>query len=128
MADGKVEFIGQPVIAVAADSHLETARKAAMAAIIEYEDLEPVLDVVEALHRSTSCSTATPTSAATRPPPWPARRVGCRVRCIGGQEHFYLETQVSSVMPTEDGGMIVYTSTQNPTGCRSWWPKCSAYR
>jgi len=34
---------------------------------------------------------------------------------IGGQEHFYLETQVSSVMPTEDGGMIVYTSTQNPT-------------
>ena len=34
---------------------------------------------------------------------------------IGGQEHFYLETQISSVMPTEDGGMIVYTSTQNPT-------------
>ncbi|HBB22312.1 MAG TPA: hypothetical protein DC029_07920, partial [Pseudomonas sp.] len=50
LADGKVEFIGQPVIAVAADS-LETARKAAMAAIIEYEDLEPVLDVVEALHK-----------------------------------------------------------------------------
>src|SRR5690606_19843221 len=34
---------------------------------------------------------------------------------IGGQEHFYLETQISSVMPTEDGGMIVYTSTQNAT-------------
>ena len=34
---------------------------------------------------------------------------------IGGQEHFYLETQISSVVPTEDGGMIVYTSTQNPT-------------
>ena len=34
---------------------------------------------------------------------------------IGGQEHFYLETQISSVMPTEDGGMIVYCSTQNPT-------------
>ncbi|PMZ33303.1 xanthine dehydrogenase molybdopterin binding subunit, partial [Pseudomonas sp. GW247-3R2A] len=34
---------------------------------------------------------------------------------IGGQEHFYLETQISAVMPTEDGGMIVYCSTQNPT-------------
>lgn len=34
---------------------------------------------------------------------------------IGGQEHFYLETQISSVMPTEDGGMIIYTSTQNAT-------------
>ncbi|HAB63604.1 MAG TPA: xanthine dehydrogenase molybdopterin binding subunit, partial [Pseudomonas sp.] len=48
LADDKVEYVGQPVIAVAADS-LETARKAAMAAIIEYEDLEPVIDVVDAL-------------------------------------------------------------------------------
>ncbi len=30
-------------------------------------------------------------------------------------ERYHLETQISSVMPTEDGGMIVYTSTQNPT-------------
>ena len=34
---------------------------------------------------------------------------------IGGQEHFYLETQVSSAIPTEDGGMQVFSSTQNPT-------------
>ncbi|MGZ3014936.1 hypothetical protein AAER19_33225, partial [Pseudomonas aeruginosa] len=50
LADGKVEYVGQMVLAVAADS-LETARKAAMAAIVEYEDLEPVLDVVEALRK-----------------------------------------------------------------------------
>ena len=35
LADGKVEYVGQVVLAVAADS-LETARKAAMAAIVEY--------------------------------------------------------------------------------------------
>lgn len=58
LADSKVEYIGQPVIAVAADS-LETAREAAMAAIIEYEDLEPVLDVVRLCTRSTSCSATT---------------------------------------------------------------------
>lgn len=34
-----------------AASDLDTARKAAMAAVIEYEDLEPVLDVVEALRK-----------------------------------------------------------------------------
>ena len=50
LADGKVEYVGQVVLAVAADS-LETARKAAMAAIVEYEDLEPVLDVVEAYRK-----------------------------------------------------------------------------
>lgn len=115
LADGKVEFIGQPVIAVAADS-LETARKAAMAAIIEYEDLEPVLDVVEALHKKhfvldSHTHKRGDSSAALATAP---HRLQGSLH-IGGQEHFYLETQVSSVMPTEDGGMIVYTSTQNPT-------------
>jgi len=115
LADGKVEFIGQPVLAVAADS-LETARKAAMAAIIEYEDLEPVLDVVEALHKKhfvLDSHTHKRGDSATALASAPRRLQGSLH--IGGQEHFYLETQVSSVMPTEDGGMIVYTSTQNPT-------------
>jgi len=115
LADGKVEYIGQPVIAVAADS-LETARKAAMAAIIEYEDLEPVLDVVDALHKKhfvLDSHTHKRGDSATALASAPRRLQGSLH--IGGQEHFYLETQVSSVMPTEDGGMIVYTSTQNPT-------------
>ncbi|MCQ4259127.1 xanthine dehydrogenase molybdopterin binding subunit [Stutzerimonas stutzeri] len=115
LADGIVEFIGQPVIAVAADS-LETARKAAMAAIIEYEDLEPVIDVVDALRKKhfvldSHTHKRGDSSAALATAP---RRLQGSLH-IGGQEHFYLETQVSSVMPTEDGGMIVYTSTQNPT-------------
>jgi len=115
LADGKVEYVGQVVIAVGADS-LETARKAAMAAIIEYEDLEPVLDVVDALrkkhfvldsHQHKIGNSAA--KLATAP-----RRLQGSLH-IGGQEHFYLETQISSVMPSEDGGMIVYTSTQNAT-------------
>ncbi|MFP6799007.1 MAG: xanthine dehydrogenase molybdopterin binding subunit [Pseudomonas sp.] len=115
LADGKVEYVGQVVLAVGADS-LETARKAAMAAIIEYEDLEPVLDVVDALrkkhfvldsHQHKIGNSAAELASA------PRRLQGSLH--IGGQEHFYLETQISSVMPSEDGGMIVYTSTQNAT-------------
>jgi len=110
-----VEFVGQPVIAVAARD-METARKAAMAAVIEYEDLEPVLDVVEALRKkhfvfdSHTHQRGDSASALASAP----HRLQGHLH-IGGQEHFYLETQVSSVMPTEDGGMIVYCSTQNPT-------------
>jgi xanthine dehydrogenase large subunit len=110
-----VEFVGQPVIAVAAQD-LETARKAAMAAIIEYEDLEPVLDVVEALRKkhfvldSHTHKRGDSVAALNSAP----KRIQGTLH-IGGQEHFYLETQISSVMPTEDGGMIVYCSTQNPT-------------
>jgi xanthine dehydrogenase large subunit len=115
LAIDKVEFVGQPVIAVAARD-LETARKAAMAAIIEYEDLEPVLDVVQAYrnkhfvldsHTHQRGDSATALASA-------AHRIQGTLH-IGGQEHFYLETQISSLMPTEDGGMIVYCSTQNPT-------------
>ncbi|GIZ12077.1 xanthine dehydrogenase molybdopterin binding subunit [Pseudomonas sp. NCCP-436] len=115
LADGKVEYVGQVVLAVAADS-LETARKAAMAAIIEYEDLEPVLDVVEAYrkkHFVLDSHTHRIGDSAAGLASAPHRLKG--TLHIGGQEHFYLETQISSVMPTEDGGMLVYTSTQNPT-------------
>lgn len=115
LADGLVQFVGQPILAVAADS-LDNARRAAMAAIVEYEDLQPVLDVVQAMrsqhyvvgvHQQRRGDAAAVLAAA------PHRLKG--QLHIGGQEHFYLETQVSSVLPTEDGGMLVYCSTQNPT-------------
>ncbi|MDA7085800.1 xanthine dehydrogenase molybdopterin binding subunit [Pseudomonas sp. SA3-5] len=115
LADGKVEYVGQVVVAVGANS-LETARKAAMAAIIEYEDLEPVLDVEDALRKQNFVLDSHQhkigdSAAALASAP---RRLQGKLH-IGGQEHFYLETQISSVMPSEDGGMIVYTSTQNAT-------------
>lgn len=115
LADGKVEYVGQVVLAVAADS-LETARKAAQAAIIEYEDLEPVLDVVEAYRRQHYV--LEPHQHKRGDSAAALARAKHRLQGslhIGGQEHFYLETQISSVLPTEDGGMYVYTSTQNPT-------------
>ncbi|MBR9883152.1 MAG: xanthine dehydrogenase molybdopterin binding subunit [Oceanospirillales bacterium] len=115
LADGLVEYYGQPVLAVAAND-LDTARKAAMAAIVEYEELEPVLSVEQALeqehfvsepHTHKRGDSATALASAKH-------RISGRAH-IGGQEHFYLETQISSVVPTEDGGMIVFTSSQNPT-------------
>ncbi|RDE22874.1 xanthine dehydrogenase molybdopterin binding subunit [Motiliproteus coralliicola] len=115
LADGKVEFYGQPVLAVAANDH-ETARKAAMAAIVEYEELDAVLSVEQALeqehyidqpHQHVRGDSQSALANAKH-------SIQGSVH-IGGQEHFYLETQISSVIPTEDGGMIVYTSTQNPT-------------
>ncbi|WP_432474204.1 xanthine dehydrogenase molybdopterin binding subunit [Amphritea sp. HPY] len=115
LADGKVEFFGQPVLAVAAND-LETARKAAMAAIVEYEDLEAIISVEEALEKEHFVSEPhthqrgdSQTALANA-----LHKVKGSVH-IGGQEHFYLETQIASVVPTEDSGMIVYVSSQNPT-------------
>lgn len=115
LAIDTVQFVGQPVVAVAARD-LDTARRAALAAIITYEDMEPVLDVVDALrkkHFVLDSHTHRRGDSASALRDAPHRLQG--TLHIGGQEHFYLETQISSVMPTEDGGMIVYCSTQNPT-------------
>ena len=115
LADGLVEYVGQPILAVAAKD-LVTARKAAMAAIVEYEDLPAVLSVEDALekklfvtdsHKQQRGDSATGLANA--------KHVIEGSLHIGGQEHFYLETQVSSVVPTEDGGMMVFTSSQHPT-------------
>ncbi len=101
------------VPAVAADS-LETARMAAMAAIVEYEDLEPVLDVVEALrkrhfvldsHQHRIGDSAAALAGA------PHRLQG--TLHIGAPGAFLPGDADFSVMPSEDGGMIVYCSTQN---------------
>ncbi|MDC7828105.1 MULTISPECIES: xanthine dehydrogenase molybdopterin binding subunit [Pseudomonas] len=115
LADGEVQYLGQPVLAVAATS-LDAARRAAQAALIEYEPLEAILDVKEALKREHFISPSHSHligDAAAALAAAPHRLQG--ELAIGGQEHFYLETQVASVMPTEDGGMLVYSSTQNPT-------------
>ena len=95
LAIDKVEFFGQPVLAVAARD-LDTARKAAMAAIVEYEDLEPVLDVVDALrkrHFVLDSHTHQRGDSASALASAPHRLQG--TLHIGGQEHFYLETQIS---------------------------------
>ncbi|MET1076486.1 MAG: xanthine dehydrogenase molybdopterin binding subunit [Pseudomonas sp.] len=115
LADGVVEYVGQPILAVAAKD-LDTARRAALAAIIEFEDLEPVLDVEEALRRKHFVldSHQHKRGDAERALANATHRLQGSLH-IGGQEHFYLETQISSVLPTEDGGMLVYCSTQNPT-------------
>ena len=115
LVNDRVEYLGQPIFAVAATSHT-LARKAVTRAVIDYQELEPVLDLREAIQRK----------YYVRPPHYmnrgdveqALREAPHRIQSsldVGGQEQFYLEGQASIVVPGEDGGMTVYTSTQNPT-------------
>jgi len=115
LAIGKVEYVGQPIFAVAATSH-ELARKAVTLAKIEYEPLEAVLSVKDALAKQ---SFVRPPFTMQRGDSDPAisnaKHQLTGEISIGGQEHFYLEGQVSSAEPTEDGGMVVFSSSQHPS-------------
>lgn len=114
-ADGVVEYLGQPLFAVAATSH-DLARRAARLVHVEYEDLDPVLTVDEGADRK---SYVLPPVHISRGDPQavlaagPNRHQG-EVRA-GGQEQFYLEGQVAYAWPGENDEMQVYCSTQHPS-------------
>ncbi len=114
LADGLVQYAGQPIFAVAATS-VKAARHAAMRARVEYADLPAVLTIDDAL---ATHSFVLPTEKLARGDAPAAlakstHRLRGRFRC-GGQDHFYLEGQVSLAVPREDGGMLVHCSTQHP--------------
>jgi xanthine dehydrogenase large subunit len=115
LADGVVHFAGQPVFALAADDR-ETARRAAGLAAIGYRELPAILSIEQALaaesfvlppHR---IRRGDPASAIAQAP----HRLEGELR-IGGQDHFYLEGQVSMALPQEDGDLLILTSSQHPT-------------
>ena len=116
LAAGKIEFHGQPIFCVIAETR-EQARRAARLAKIDYEELPADIDIWD-LDVSTHRQVVTPLTlkrgdAAAELERAP-RRVKGRMR-LGGQDHFYLEGQVSLAVPGEDDEVIVYCSTQGPS-------------
>ncbi len=114
-AEDLVQYTGQSIFAVAAET-VEQARRAATLARVDYEDLPPVLTIEEALAEESYVlppyvmrrGDAEGAIAAA------AHRLQGRLR-TGAQDHFYLEGQVSLAVPMEDGDMLVHCSTQHPT-------------
>ena len=115
LADGVVQYAGQPMFAVVGESQ-DAARRAARQAKVEYEPLPPVLTPQEAHRRH----------AYVLPPMHlkrgePEQQLAAAPRrlagefYVGGQEQFYLEGQISYAVPKEDGCIHVYCSTQHPT-------------
>lgn len=114
-AEGLVEYVGQALFAVAATS-VDAAREAATLAIVDYEELDAILTVDQAMK---SQSFVLPTRQIVRGNSGAAlaqatRRIKGRMT-IGGQDHFYLEGQISYAIPREDGDVFVHCSTQHPT-------------
>ncbi len=118
-ATGLVQYVGQPIFAVAAET-VDAARKAARLANIQYEKLEPILDPLTAVEKS---SFVLPSETLLRGDPENAlssapHRIKRRVS-LGGQDQFYLEGHIAMAIPQEDGCVLVYSSTQHPDQVQS---------
>ncbi|MBH0085261.1 xanthine dehydrogenase molybdopterin binding subunit [Psychrobacter sp. SCQQ22] len=115
MVDKITEYVGQTLFVVVATSH-RAAKKATLKAVIEYEVLPAILTIEDALNQE---QFVRPSHFMTRGDA-PAALESATTRISGhihmlGQEHFYLEGQVSYVVPCDDGGLEVYTSSQHPS-------------
>jgi len=116
LADGKVQFHGQPIFCVIAKTR-EEARRACRLAKVEYDELPFITDVAEADSKKPKLVTDPLTlkrgdaAAAIAKAP---RKVKGQMR-VGGQDHFYLEGQIALAIPGEDRDVTVYSSTQHPS-------------
>ncbi|MEQ1522953.1 MAG: molybdopterin cofactor-binding domain-containing protein, partial [Aestuariivirga sp.] len=115
-AEGVIEFHGQVIFAVVAETR-EIARRAARLAKIEVAATMPAISVEDALAMATR--DVVPEYAFVHGDVGKALKAAPHVISesfhVGGQEHFYIEGQVALAMPEEKGGMTVYSSTQHPT-------------
>jgi len=114
LAPGLAQYAGQAMFAVAAET-VDQARKATRLAIVDYDELEAILDPMTAVE---SGSFVLPSESLKRGDSDAAlksakHRLQGRME-LGGQDQFYLEGQISMALPVEGGDMFVYSSTQHP--------------
>ncbi len=115
-ATEKVEFWGQPMFAVVAETR-DAARRAAKLVEVTYEDLPHALDPEAA--QAADMGYVTPPLTLKRGEAATAmasarHTIKGKLR-VGGQDHLYLEGHIAFAIPGEDDDVMVHSSTQHPS-------------
>lgn len=111
----EVSYWGQAIIWVVGDTE-EAARLGASRVVVEYEPLEALLSIKAAIaadsfHNDLQVIRRGDAASALQA----AEHVLTGELEMNGQDHFYLETHASWVVPDGEGHYQVYSSTQHPT-------------
>jgi len=114
LAEDEVTFIGQAIVLIAAETE-EAAIKAEKLIRIEFEELETILELHQAIEsnnliappRIIECGNVSETLKS-------APHIISGVLETGAQEHWYLETQSALAIPGEGKEMLIHASSQNP--------------
>ncbi|MBS2027765.1 MAG: xanthine dehydrogenase molybdopterin binding subunit [Deltaproteobacteria bacterium] len=114
-ADGEVQTTGQSIALVVAESYA-ACRAAANAVEIDYAPLPAIFTIADAIKADAFLGTPhiiQRGDVAAELAKAPVRISG-EVQ-NGGQDHFYLETQVTLAVPDENGALKLHCSTQHPS-------------
>uniref|UniRef100_A0A673BUX2 xanthine dehydrogenase n=1 Tax=Sphaeramia orbicularis TaxID=375764 RepID=A0A673BUX2_9TELE len=110
LADGQVTCVGHIIGAVVADTQSH-AQRAAKAVKIQYEEL-PTVVTIQVTSHTPRVTSHTP-KVTSHTPKVTSHTTASGDMHMGGQEHFYLETNVTLAVPKEDGEMELFVSTQS---------------
>ncbi len=114
LLSSEVMYFGQALAWVIAETD-DAARAGAARIKPEYEILEPILGIQNAID-ALSYHTEPLTILRGQPDEILAQTLTLEGEIlVGGQDHFYLETQASLAFLDEDGCMTVHSSTQHPS-------------
>ena len=115
LADTEVHFCGMPIALVLAETE-EQARHAAKLIRSEIEPLEIITDARVAQAKGELIAPPKHFKLGDSEKAFSDCEHYFEGRAdVNGQEHLYIETQGAYSVPTEQGGMKVYSSTQGPT-------------
>ena len=115
LADGHVHFCGMPIALIIAESD-EIARAAAKKIKVEIEPLEVITDPRVAFEKNELIIPKKAFKLGDTEGSWADCTYIYEGKAeSGGQEHLYIETQGAYCVPTENGGVKIYSSTQGPT-------------
>jgi xanthine dehydrogenase large subunit len=115
LADGVVQFWGQPLFLVVAESH-DAARRAARLAKLDFEVLPALLTAEAAM--AAEAWVLPPVNVKRGDADTALATAKHRLRGktdLGGQEHFYLEGQIAVAQLGDDDSIRLRVSTQHPT-------------
>ncbi len=115
LAEKKVEYIGEPIAIVVAESE-ETAKAGKEKINIDIKPLEPITNPREAFEKGQLIAPPVIFSYGKVEDAFEKSDFVIEGTVeIGGQEHLYFETQSSIAIPKEDNGVKIISATQSPT-------------
>lgn len=115
LADSEVSYHGQ-IVALVVGETPEACQAAAEKVVVEYEPLSAIFTIQDAIEQNSFHTEANHVFRGDF-----ARAFGASAFtlesefAIGGQDHFYLETQAAWAERGEDGTIFVSSSTQHPS-------------
>jgi xanthine dehydrogenase molybdopterin binding subunit/xanthine dehydrogenase small subunit len=114
LADKEVSYHGQ-IVAVVVGETQETCRAAAEKVVIEYDPLPPIFTIQDAIEQNSFHTEANHIERGDFSRAFIESQFKLEGEfAIGGQDHFYLETQAAWAERGEDGTIFVASSTQHP--------------